>query len=240
MERTSSSPKRMAMPSWVARKMICWPSVMRAATSSSSSSMPMAMMPRAMTLEKSLSGGLLDGAFAGGEEDVLAFFFEVADGQDGADGFAGLQVEQAGHGFAFAGGAHVGDFVDLEPVDAAFVGEAEQVGVGGVDDELGDEVFFARLHAEAAGAAAPLLAVGGDGGALEVAGMGDSDGDLFVGDEVFELQLGGLVDDLGAALVAVFVADGFELLDDDVAELLLGGEDGFVLGDVVADFARAP
>ena len=51
--------KRMAMPSWVARKMTCSPSVILAVMSSSSLSMPMAMMPRAMTLEKSLSGVFL-------------------------------------------------------------------------------------------------------------------------------------------------------------------------------------
>ncbi len=91
--------------------------------------------------------------------------------------------------------------------------------MGGVDDELGDEVLFAGLHAETPGAAAPLLAVGGDGRALEVAGVGDGDGDLLVGDEVFELELGGLVDDLGAAGIAVLVANLGELLDDDFAEL---------------------
>ncbi len=90
------------------------------------------------------------------------------------------------------------------------------------------------------GATAPLLAVGGDGGALEVAGVGDGDGDLLVGDEVFELQLGGLVEDLRAALVAVLLADFFELLDDDAAEFLLRGEDGLVLRDALADFGRAP
>jgi hypothetical protein len=110
--------------------------------------------------------------------------------------------------------------------------------VGGVDDELRDEVFFAGLHAEAAGSAAALLAVGGDRRALEVAGVGDGDGDLLVGDEVFEGELGGLVEDGGAAGVAVLVADVFELLDDDAAELFLAGEDGLVLGDVVADGAE--
>ena len=185
-----------------------------------------------------LEGGLLDGAVAGGEEDVLGFFFEVADGEDGDDFFAGLEVDERGHGLALAGGADVGDFVDLDPVDAAGVGEAEQVGVGGVDDELGDEVLFAGLHAEAAGAAATLLAVDGDGRALEVAGVGDGDGDLLVGDEVFEAELGGLVEDLGAAGVAVLVADLGELLDDDFAELRGRGEDGLVLGDVVADLGE--
>ena len=116
-----------------------------------------------------LERSFLDGAFLRGEEDELAFFFKIADGQDGADFFAGLEVEQALHGLALAGGADVGNFVDLEPVDAAGVGEAEQEGVRGVDDELRDEVFFAGLHAHAAGAAAALLAVDGDGRALEVA-----------------------------------------------------------------------
>ena len=149
-----------------------------------------------MTLREVLERGLLDGALLRGEEDELALFFEVADGQDGADVFAGLEVEQALHGLALAGGADVGNLVDLEPVDAAGVGEAEQEGVGGIDDELGDEVLFAGLHAHAAGAAAALLAIDADGRALEVALMADGDGDLLVGDEVFELQLGGFVDDL--------------------------------------------
>ena len=183
-------------------------------------------------------GGLLDGAVAGGEEDELGVFLEVADGEDGDDALAGLEVDERGHGLALAGGADVGDFVDFDPVDAAGVGEAEQVGVGGVDDELGDEVLFAGLHAETAGAAATLLAVDGDGRALEVAGVGDGDGDLLVGDEVFQAKLGGLVEDLGAAGVAVLVADVGEFLDDDFAELGLRGEDGFVLGDGVADGAE--
>ena len=38
--------------------------------------------------------------------------------------------------------------------------------------------------------------------------------------------------------VAVLVADLFEFLDDDAAELLLAGKDGFELGDVVADGAE--
>ena len=75
---------------------------------------------------------LLDGSLSRGEEDELAFFFKIADGQNGADIFAGLQVEQALHGLALACRAHVGNLVDLEPVDAAGVGEAEQKGVGRV------------------------------------------------------------------------------------------------------------
>ena len=113
-----------------------------------------------------------------------------------------------------------------------------RIGVRGVDDELRDEIFFARLHAHAAGAAAALLAVDGDGRALQVALVADRDGDLLVGDEVFKLQLGALVDDLGAALVAVLVADVFKLLDDDRAQFLLAAQDLFVLGDLGADLLQ--
>src|ERR1700722_1605288 len=126
-----------------------------------------------------LERSLLHGAVARGEEDVLALFFQIADGQDGDDFFAGLEIEQALHRLTLAGCADVGNLVDLEPVDAAGVGEAEQEGVRGVDDELRDEIFFASLHAHAAGAAAALLAVDGDGRALEIALMADGHGDLF-------------------------------------------------------------
>ncbi len=224
------------MPSRVPRKMVCLPLVMprrnQVVIFFDGDGDDAARHHVGEVLERRL----LHDAVARGEEDELAFFFKIANGQDGANVFAGLQVEQALHALALARGAHVGNLVDLEPVDAAGVGEAEQVGVRGVDDELRDEIFFARLHAGAAGAAAALLAIDGDGRALQVALVADRDGNLLVGDQVFELQLGGLVDDLRAARVAVLVANLFEFLDDDGAQLLVAGEDRFVLGDLLADF----
>src|SRR6266567_286000 len=72
---------------------------------------------------------LLYQTLAGGEEDVLIFFFEIAHGEHGLHGFAGLQSDQVADVFAFAGGADVGNLVDLEPVDAALVGKNQNVGV---------------------------------------------------------------------------------------------------------------
>ena len=68
--------------------------------------------------------------------------------------------------------------------------------------------------------------------------MADGDGDLLVGDQVFELQLGGLVDDLRAARVAVLVADFFKFLDDDRAQLGFAGQDRLVLGDARAHLVQ--
>ena len=98
----------------------------------------------------------------------------------------GLQRDEVAHVLALAGGADVGNLVDLQPVDAACIGEDQDVGVGGGDEEMLDEILVARLHARASRASATLHAVGGDGRALEVAGMADRDGHLLVGNEVFE------------------------------------------------------
>ena len=47
------------------------------------------------------------------EEDELAFLFKVANCHDGADVFSGLQVQKTLHALALAGGADVGNLVDL-------------------------------------------------------------------------------------------------------------------------------
>ena len=69
--------------------------------------------------------------------------------------------------------------------------------------------------------------------------MADGDGHLLVGDQVFEMDFGRFVFDDGAALVAVLLLDFFELLHDDVAQLLLRSEDRFVLGNVIANMPSA-
>src|SRR5450432_445698 len=63
--------------------------------------------------------GFLDQAVARGEEDVFICFFKVAHGEHRLGGFAGLQSDQIANVLAFAGGADVGNFVDLEPINAA-------------------------------------------------------------------------------------------------------------------------
>ena len=165
--------------------------------------------------------GLLDRAVARGEENVLAFFFEIADGEHGANRLARLQRDQVAHVLALAGGAHVGNFIHLQPVDASGVGEDENVGVGRGDEEMLDEILVARLHADAALASAALLAVGGNRRALHVAAVADRDRHLLVGDQVFEMDFGGFVFDDGAAFVAVELFDFFQLFDDHAAQLLL-------------------
>ena len=116
-------------------------------------------------------------------------------------------------------GPDVGDLVDLQPVDAAAVGEDQDVGVRRGDEEVARRsprpcVFIPTRPA----AAAPLRAVGRDRGALDVAGVGDRDRHVLVGDQVLDRDLVGGVDDLGAARVAVVVADLPQLVADDLVD----------------------
>ncbi len=194
--------------------------------------MLMAIMPRDMTCEKSLSFGLLHRAVASGEEDVFAFFFEIANREHGADGFARLQRNQVADVLALAGGAHVGNLIDLQPVDAARIGEDQNVGVGRGDEEMLDEIFVARLHARASGAATTLHAIRGDRRALQVSGMADGDRHLLVGDQVFEHDFGGFVFDRRCdARRRTASSLSSSSLMITLRSFLLGTQDRFVLGD---------
>ncbi len=113
--------------------------------------------------------GFLDDAQSGGEEEVLAFVFEIADGDDLREGFFGLHLQQVGEGAAFGLAREVGNVVDLLPIDAAEVGEEHEVVFGAGDEEVFDEVAFLGVGADDAAAAAALLAVGVEGHALDVA-----------------------------------------------------------------------
>ncbi len=59
-----------------------------------------------------------------------------------------------------------------------------------------DEIFFARPGADAALAAARLVAIDVDRRALDVARVADGDGHFLVFDQVFELDFLDAVDDL--------------------------------------------
>src|SRR5579862_8555537 len=97
-----------------------------------------------------------------------------------------------------------------------------------------DKILVARLHAGAPGASPALHAIGRDRRALEIAAVADRYRDLFIGNEVFEMNLCGFVFDSGAPLVAIKLLNRFELFDDYAAKLLSWPENRFELGDVFA------
>ena len=127
-------------------------------------------------------------------------------------------------GFAARGCGGFGNFIDLQPVDAALGSEQQNVAVRGGDEEMLDEIVFAGFGTDAALAAARLVAIDVHRGALHVARMADGDGHFLVFDEVFELDFLDAVDDLCAALVAIGFNDFAQFGDDDGVQLLFAGE----------------
>ncbi len=81
------------------------------------------------------------------------------------------------------------------------------------EDALGEVLFLERLAGDAA-AAALLGAIGRSGDALDIARVREGKDALLLFDEVFDVNLVFDVLNFGAAVVAVFVADG------DAARLL--------------------
>ena len=189
---------------------------------------------------KFVERGLLHRAVARGEEDERAFLFQIARRDDGGQMLVFLEFHQAGNGLAARGRRRFGKFVHLQPVDAPLRAEQQNVTVRRGDEQILDEVLFARLRADAALAAARLVPVHVHRRALDVARMADGDGHVHVGDQVFELDLLDAFDDLRAARVGVVFLDFAQLGDDHGLQFLLARQDGLQLGDQIAEFRPVP
>ena len=104
--------------------------------------------------------------------------------------------------------------------------------MGGGDEQAGDEILFARLHAGAALAAAPLGPVGRQRHALDVAEMGDGDDHVLALDQVLVLHLPFLVDDDGAARRREFLPHLQHLGLDDRLDARARTQNVEIVGDL--------
>ena len=149
--------------------------------------------------------GLLDGAVPRAHHDeALAFFGrELLHAQQRGELLALGHVHEIRDRLALAAPADFGHVVHAQPVAPAAVREDQDVGVRVGDEEVRDDILFARLHADQALAAAPLLPVRVERGALDVARVRRGDDDVLVGDEVLDPELAALFDEVRAPLVAV-------------------------------------
>ena len=100
-----------------------------------------AMMPAGPRVREGGELGLLHDPLAGGQQHVAAGVEAPCTAQKAAIFSPGCKLHQVHDRLALALRAHVGDLVDLQPVDAPAVGEDQDVGVGGGDEELVDEVL---------------------------------------------------------------------------------------------------
>ena len=179
-------------------------------------------------------------AHGGGEEDVFVFG-EVAHGQDSRDFFVFVQLDNVVDRAAARVAPAFGQFVYLNPVAAAVVGEAHQVVVGVGHKQGFDEVFVFGGGGLLAATAAPLGLVVGGGLDFDVAAVGEGNhhfarrNQVFVGDVAAERV------DFAAARVAKVGFDFDELVVDDLGDAFGLSQniqeidnlrhDGFVVGE---------
>src|SRR5262249_45647439 len=169
--------------------------------------------------------GLLDDSLPRAHDDELVFG-ELLDRHHRGDLLALFHRDEIGDRLPLAARTDVGNLVDLQPVRAAAIRENHDVGVRRRDEQMADEILVACPHADAALAAAALIAIRRDRRPLDVAGVADRDRHVFLGDQIFDVDLARLpLDHLRAPIVAVGFADGFQFVDDDLHQQAVARED---------------
>ena len=132
---------------------------------------------------------------------------ELPEGFQRGDLLLRIERHEIGDGLAAPCGTDVGNPVDLEGVDAAAVGEDENVGMRRRDEQVRQEVLFPRPHAEPALASPALIPILRDRRPLDVTGVAGGDDDILIDDQILDAEVPVLaLDNLGAPLVPVFLA----------------------------------
>ena len=106
------------------------------------------------------------------------------------------------------------------------------------DEEAGDEILLARLHAGAAFATAPLRAVGRERHALDVTGVRDGHDHVLALDQVLVFHLAFLIEDHGAARRGEVALDGGELVLDDRLDARARAQDVEIIGDLAGELVE--
>src|SRR5690606_14830169 len=184
--------------------------------------------------------GLLDRATRGRHEHEL-IFAEFLDGQHHVDLLAIFQREHIDDRTATRVARTLWHFPDLEPVHTATVGEAQQVIVRVGDEQLVDPVVLFHGGGLLATATTTLGPVFGQRLALDVAGMRERHHHIHRGDQVFGIQLGGVVLDLRATNVLAsrreLVAHGDQFVTNNGRHTSRVGQDVQQVSNLVHDLA---
>ena len=171
-------------------------------------------------------------ALRGAHEDE-AVFDELLDRENGVDLLTLLEREHVDDGLAATAARALRHFVDLEPIDATAVREAQDVVVRIGDKEVIDKIVILDRRGLLAAPATPLRAVVGQRLGLDVAAMRERHHHVLRRDEVLDAQILGVEFDLRTTLVAELGANGFEFLADDLADPFRSGEDVHQVGNLL-------
>src|SRR4030095_8037407 len=132
-----------------------------------------------------------------------AHLIELSNAKVLAHRLAALELNEVDERPSFRGARHVGDVIDLAPVHFSPIREEEDVVVSRGGEQILDVVAFLCVRPNYAAASPSLTLVRAESGALDVTLMADRDNDLFLGDEVLDVDVLRSFDDLGSSFIAV-------------------------------------
>jgi hypothetical protein len=100
-----------------------------------------------------------------------------------------------------------------------------------------DGIASSRRNAFDASTAAVLSAEGLIGHPFEIAVLRENDDDLVLRDQVFVIDVGGFIRNIGQALIAEFIFDFAELFDHKLHDVVFARKEAVVLRDVLGELA---
>jgi hypothetical protein len=139
----------------------------------------------------------------------ISLFAEIADRHDGDELSLTRKLYKIHDRFAASRWSSFGNLVHLDLEDLTVVGEDHQVRVSRCDEKMLDEIFVLRGRTETAFAATTLTRVRRNRRALDVSGFRYGNRDVFVLDEIFDIELGVEIDDDSPSSVAEILLDFF-------------------------------
>ena len=154
------------------------------------------------------------------DKSLVVLLWKLPDSLDRRDPFAVCHPHQIGNGFSFSCGTDVRNLVYLQPVDPSPIRENQDVGVGGRDEQLGEEILLACPHSDTAFAAAPLVSILGDRRPFHVPRIADCDRHVFFSDQILDTEITSRLENLSAPVIPVGLLNGQKLGDDDLHEQL--------------------
>ena len=127
------------------------------------------------------------------------------------------QVHDGASGARFPG---FGDFVSLQAVRHPFVGQEQDPAVGVSNQDIVDCVSGADPRAGVSGATPRLRPIVAEGCPLYVTGMGYRDHDVLDRNQFLDREIARVFDNLGPAVVSVFLGGGQRLVPNDPVHAL--------------------
>ncbi len=168
--------------------------------------------------------GALDAALPG-EHRQVTLFLEVGDRNRRRNSLVSIEVDEANQQVTLGCAARAGNLVGPLLIDFPLVAEEEDGIQRMRREEVDHFILFARIHPDDPPPASALRAVDVHRHPLNVAALRDGDEDLLLSDEILFVKFGIATCDACAALVAVRLLQGGQVILDQLQDLLWRGED---------------